>query len=71
MDLYSCGLGGPWFETRRWYHLPPFKNNKPKPGLFYFDGLAQFAVGTIIDQDLVFAGHNSIPCIALGEGCGG
>jgi hypothetical protein len=18
----DCGSGGPWFETRRWYHLP-------------------------------------------------
>ena len=50
---------------------PLFENNEPKPCLFYFDGLAQFAVCTIVDQDLVFAGYNSIPCIALGEGCGG
>ncbi len=50
---------------------PPFKNNEPKSGLFYFDGPAQFAVCTIVDQDLVFAGYNRIPCFALGEGCGG
>ena len=50
---------------------PPLKINEPKSGLFYFDGLAQFAVCTIVDKDLVFAGYNRIPCIALGEGCGG
>ena len=50
---------------------PPFKNNEFKSGLFYFNDLTQFAVCTIVDQDLVFAGYNRIPCIALGEGCGG
>ena len=52
--------------------IPPlFKINEPESGLFYFDGLAQFAVCTIVDQDLIFSGYNRIPCIALGKGCGG